>query len=232
MEKKTYELCFEILKKFEKAKILKHIILIGSWSIYFYQYYFDSKNYVTSIRTRDIDFLIPIPFSIDKDVDIFALIKDIGFIEAYKSSRGYIKLEHPDLTIEFLVPERGRGHNKPYPIPQLKTNAQPLRFLDFLVQNTIMLKADNLRIRVPHPAAYALHKFLIFKRRKKREKFDKDLEGALRVYHELLNSKEDDKIKHIFSKMHKKWQEKIISNLRSVNEDEIAKILEFSLTKK
>lgn len=60
MEKKTFNICLEVLKRLEKASVLKHIVLIGSWAIYLYKYYFESKKYSTYIRTRDIDFLIPV----------------------------------------------------------------------------------------------------------------------------------------------------------------------------
>ena len=60
MEKKN-NLCLEILGRLQEAGILNHVILIGSWSIYFYKYYFSSKDYSTFIRTSDIDFLVPIP---------------------------------------------------------------------------------------------------------------------------------------------------------------------------
>lgn len=225
MEKKTYNLCLEVLKRFNKAGILKHIILIGSWSIYFYKEYFKSKSYSTYIRTRDIDFLIPIPFKLKKKVDVFKLVEDIGFLEDFKGSQGYIKLEHPDLTIEFLVPERGRGCNGPYPVPQLKINAQALRYLDFLADNTISINFRNLNIRLPHPAAYALHKFIIFKRRRKADKHDRDIEGALRIFRELIKYNEHNKIRSIFNTMHRKWQKTVFENLEAIDEVEIIHIL-------
>lgn len=225
MEKKTYNLCLEVLKRLNKAGILKHIILIGSWSIYFYKEYFKSKSYSTYIRTRDIDFLIPIPFKLKKKVDVFKLVEDIGFLEDFKGSQGYIKLEHPDLTIEFLVPERGRGCNGPYPVPQLKINAQALRYLDFLADNTILINFRNLNIRLPHPAAYALHKFIIFKRRRKADKHDRDIEGALRVFRELIKHNEHNKIRSIFNTMHRKWQKTVFKNLEAIKEFEITDIL-------
>ena len=226
MEKKTFNICLEVLKRFEKVGILKRIILIGSWAIYFYKYYFKSKEYSTYIRTKDIDFLIPIPFKFDKKINIFDLIEDLGFLEIYKGSKGYIKFEHPDLTIEFLVPERGHGHDKPYSIPQLAINAQPLRFLDFLIANTISINVKGLHVSLPHPAAYALHKFIIFKRRRKIDKHDRDIEGAVRVFRELLRHNYQDEIKDIFNKMHNKWRKKIIANLKAINEAEIIDILE------
>lgn len=225
MEKKINSLCLEVLHRLDKSKVLSELIIIGSWCIYFYKYYFKSKNYSTYIRTKDIDFLVPIPPRFKKEVNIFELVKDLGFIERYRGSKGYIKLEHPDLSIEFLIPERSRGSDKPYDIPALSINAQPLRFLDFLLENTISVNAEGMHIKLPHPAAYALHKFIIFKRRSKAEKHDRDIEGALRVFNELIRHKKNHEIRLIFKRMHKKWRTKILANLKSIGETEIANIL-------
>jgi len=225
VEKKTYSLCFEVLKRFQKQGLLEKIILVGSWSIYFYKNYFNSKSYTTYIRTKDLDFLIPLPSKLNHKVDIAKLIEDLGFIEVYMGSKGYIKLEHPDLAIEFLVPERGRGTDTPYNIPALGINAQPLRYLDFLVAHTIKVNAEGLHITLPHPAAYALHKFIIFKRRRNIDKRDKDLEGAIRVFSELMQTNKQGKIIQIFKTMHKKWQSTIIKNLALSGESEIIELL-------
>lgn len=225
MEKKINSLCLEVLRRLDKSGVLSELIIIGSWCIYFYKYYFKSKNYSTYIRTKDIDFLVSIPPRFKKEVNVFELVKDLGFIERYRGPKGYIKFEHPDLSIEFLTPERGRGIDKPYTILKLSINAQPLRFLDFLLENTISIKAEGMHIKLPHPAAYALHKFIIFKRRSKAEKHDRDIEGALRVFNELIRHKKNHEISLIFKKMHKKWQSKILANLKSIGETEIADIL-------
>lgn len=226
MEKKTYDLCFNILERFNKAGILEDLVLIGSWSIYFYKSYFNSKTYSTFIRTRDLDFLIPLPPRFKQNTDVYKLVEDLGFLEVFQGSKGYMKIEHPDLTIEFLVPERGKGSDRPYNVPQLKVNAQPLRHLDFLVKNVIPLHCNNLVINVPHPAAYALHKFIIFKRRINKDKQERDIEGALRVFSELIKKGEHKIIKEIFGTMHKKWQRAVIQNLKSIEEFEIVHILE------
>lgn len=225
MEKKTYNLCLKVLKIFDKAGLLKHIILIGSWSIYFYKNYFNSKSYSTFIRTRDVDFLIPLPFKLRKNLDVFKLVEDLGFIVEHRGSKGYIKLKHPDLTIEFLIPERGRGTDKPYSIPILGINAVALRYLDFLALNTIVVNFEKLRIRLPHPAAYTLQKFIIFKRRVKIDKHDRDIEGAIRVFHALMENNEHITIQRMFGKMNKKWQATIIKNLKSIEEFGIVDVL-------
>jgi len=52
-----------------------------------------------SLRTRDIDFLIPSPRQIRKVVDMVEMLKDMGFIVKHSYPSGYIKFEHPDLII-------------------------------------------------------------------------------------------------------------------------------------
>lgn len=83
-------------------------------------------------------------------------------------------LEHPNLIVEFLVPEKGRGLDKPYPLPQLGLNAQALRFINFLAQSIIHITIEDIPIMVPHPANFALHKLMILSRRKAKEKAEKD----------------------------------------------------------
>lgn len=72
MEKKQYELCLEILRRFNKAGILKDFILIGSWCAYFYNEYFAGIPYLdrVALKTRDIDFLIDNPCRIKEEVNV------------------------------------------------------------------------------------------------------------------------------------------------------------------
>ncbi|MBN2120474.1 MAG: hypothetical protein JW734_05425 [Candidatus Omnitrophica bacterium] len=225
MEKKTYNLCFEVLKRIDQAGVLKHLVLVGSWSIYFYKYYFKDEHYSTYLRTRDIDFAVPIPPKIKDSVSISNLIEDLGFVEIYKGKEGYLIHSHPDLSVEFIVPERGRGTNRPYNLAALGTNAQRLRFLDFLIGNTIRVDAEGMNIIVPHPAAFVLHKFLISEKRRKKDKRDRDIEGALRVFEQLMKQGEQNTIKRMFDRMPKKWQKKMYDNLKQIGEDNIAELL-------
>ena len=172
MEKKQSDLCLEILRRFHKAGILNDLILIGSWCVYFYQDYFANVPYIdqAAIKTRDIDFLVDIPCRRKHNVNIPEILKDLGFVTIYKGSRGYIKLDHPDLILEFLVPEKGKGIDRPFPLPKLGVNAVALRFLSFLSGNTIKVKIENFYVTLPHPVNFALHKLIIFQRRLKEEK--------------------------------------------------------------
>jgi hypothetical protein len=227
VEKNQYKLCFEVLRRFDKAGILDGLILIGSWCLHFYKDYFENISYIdiVTIKTRDIDFLVPIPARIKKEVDIPKLLKDLGFVIEFKGSKGYIKLDHPDLIVEFLVPEKGRGSDRPYKLPQLGMNATPLRFLSFLTDNIIRVKVEDFYINVPHPANFALHKLIIFSRRLKKDKALKDKNTAIQILKALLNKGEARIVKAIFNSMPQKWQKKILDNLKSIGEHEISKIL-------
>jgi hypothetical protein len=121
VEKKQSELCLEILRRFHNAGLLEDFILIGSWCAYFYADYFTGVSYTErqTIKTRDIDFLIDSPGRMRQKVDIPELLEDLGFIIVYKGAKGYIKLEHPDLLLEFLVPEKGKGTDNPVALPKL-----------------------------------------------------------------------------------------------------------------
>jgi hypothetical protein len=221
---KKYALFLKVLKYFYNAGVLNEIILIGSWCMYFYKDYFSVKKFIPSIRTKDIDFLVPLPIKSKKKIDIAGLLKDEGFLVTF-NKRGYMRLEHPEIMIEFLVPERGRGTDKPYPLPHLGVNAQALRFLDFLVKNTIVIELEDLRIRVPHPAAFGLHKLIISKRRKTEEKSLKEMREALDVLNALIEQGESNKIKTTFDNMPIPWRKKVLNVLEESDNKDIINIL-------
>lgn len=226
MGSNQYELCVEVLRRLDSAGVLGSIVLIGSWCIPFYREYFANVNYTPSIKTRDIDFLVPAPAKIKSKVDIPELLKDLGFIVGFKGSKGYIRLEHPELIIEFLVPEKGKGLDKPYPLPQLGLNAQALRFLNFLTPNTIYIKVEGIPVTLPHPANFSLHKLIIFQRRKNSGKPTKDKESAIKILKALIENNEQNTIRNIFKTIPQKWQKKIVKGLVEAKEEDILEILQ------
>ena len=225
MEKNQYELCIKVLERLDKAGILQDVILIGSWCIPFYKDYFGNVKYPTAIKTRDVDFLIPTPSKTKTKADIPKLLKDLGFLIDFKGSEGYIQLEHSDLIIEFLVPEKGRGSDKPYQLPQFGLNAQPLRFLDLLILDTIKVKIEGIEVDIPHPANFALHKLIVFQRRAKEEKVLKDRNAAVEILNALINKGDVVIIKHVFNSMIPKWQKKVVKGLEEAEEKDILNIL-------
>lgn len=226
MEKSQYDLCVEILHRLDKAGLLRDIVLVGSWCTLFYKDFFGGQAYMTPLVTRDMDLLIPQPRKISAKADVAELLRDLGFVVGFSGSEGYIRLEHPQLIVEFLVPEKGRGSNKPYALPQLGLNAQALRFLEFLSQNTITAVVGSTTVTLPHPAYFALHKLLIMNRRPKAEKQTKDKEAAMRIINALIANKQTNTIVDAFCVIPKRWQNKIIKQLDKITEKHLIAILD------
>lgn len=213
-----YALCLEVLKRLNKASVLKHVIITGSWCLYFYKEHLFPKYDISRLRTRDIDFLVPTPTTFKEKVDVPALLKDLGFIITFTDSLGHLRLEHPDLLIDFLVPETGRGRRAPYPLPQMGLNAIALRFVNYLTDETILIPINGFSGRFPHPARFALHKLLIGPRRKNKEKEFKDLYYAFALLEILIQSGQAKEIKKHFDQMPNGWK-KTLKNFLSKKEE-------------
>jgi len=232
VEENQYKLCAEILKRLNTAGILNKIILIGSWCIPLYKQYFSISDFTAPLRTRDIDFLIPFPNKIKENVDIPALLKDLGYVVGFKGTYGFIQLEHPTLMVEFLVPEKGKGTDKPFSLPQLGLNAQTLRFLDLLSSKTITVRLEDIPVILPHPAPYALHKLLIAQRRGYKEKALKDKRDAISVIRNIFENKEDQALLEVFKPLPKKWQKMILKSLEEETEVEILNFMKSATVSK
>ncbi len=226
MEKSQYELCIEVLRRLDRAGVLKHVVLVGSWCTLLYREYFSSQAYTPSLKTRDIDLLVPRPSALGSRINVADLLKDLGFVVGFAGREGYIRLEHPQLIIEFLVPERGRPSDKPFPLPKLGLNAQALRFLDFLAQNTITARLDDIEVTLPHPANFALHKLLVLSRRPTREKRTRDKEAAMKILRTLMSKGEETLMRSVFSAMPPRWQTKVKAQLADPSDKMILDILQ------
>ncbi len=69
MEEKS-DLFIATLKALQEAGALNELILIGSWCLYFYRIYFENSPEIPVVRTLDIDFLVPNPSRIKKEINI------------------------------------------------------------------------------------------------------------------------------------------------------------------
>ena len=75
------------------------------------------------------------------------LLKDLDFVTSFKGSDGYMQFVHKDLMLEFIVPQRGRGSDKPFARPDLCVNAQPLRVMGYIAEpwNSFLPKANTAK---------------------------------------------------------------------------------------
>lgn len=225
MEKKKYELLMQLLTRLQEAGVLKNVLVIGSWCMLLYERYFDTDEFRAALRTRDVDLLIPIPFRQKEKIDISPILDDLGFVTIFKGKDGYQTFHHPDLILEFLVPERGRGHEGPFDVPMLGINAQPIRYLDMLSDSVIEIDYEDLLINVPHPANFALHKLIVSERRKNSVKSDNDHRQGVQVLRALIDHHELRTIKEVAERIPKTWQKLIQKDLSAtVDEDLISQI--------
>ena len=226
MEKKKYDLCLEVLRRMKKEGILDKIMLVGSWCIVLYEDYFKGKSILPVIRTRDLEFLFPVPLDLDRKTDLYDLLKDLGFVLDYKGEQGYIIFQHPDLILEFLVPARGKESDKPFPLVQLGINAQALRFMDALARNPIQILFNDVTVTLPHPVDFALHKLLIAGRRKERTKAEKDRAQAIALLIALNDSGEIGTIRTVYDAMPKSWGKTIKRELLALGEEQLIELIE------
>jgi len=210
--KSQYDILADVLSRLNKSGVLEKVVLIGSWCLPLYRdNYFKGKT-VSTLRTRDVDFLVGRNVKFRKKTDIPKLLEDMGFIPEHSYPDGHMRLTHPELIIEFLVPEAGRGSSKPYPLPELSMNAQRLRFLDILYKDAITVDGFGLKINIPHPINFGLHKLLVLSRRGDTSKAAKDLEAGISILRLLVENGEGTKAKKTFDSLSKN-QRKTISQV-------------------
>jgi len=226
VEKRKYDLCLEVLRRMKREGILDKIMLVGSWCVLLYEDYFKGKSILPVLRTRDLEFLFPVPLRLDRKTDLYDLLKDLGFVLDYKGEQGYIIFQHPDLILEFLVPARGRDSGKPFPLDQLGINAQALRFMDALARNPIQMLFDDVKVTLPHPVDFALHKLLIAGRRKEGTKAEKDRAQAIALLTALIDSGETETIHTVLDAMPKSWRKTIKRELLALGEEQLIELIE------
>jgi hypothetical protein len=209
----------EVLKKLNEVKLLDDLILIGGWCLYVYKEYFNNSEQVPIKRTTDLDLLIPNPPKLKHPANITSLLKELDFRVEHNLTNNFSKFVHPDLEIEFLMNQKGRGDINYYDVKALSVTAVQLRYLGLLESNVMRVKYHGLMLRVPEPAAYTMHKYIVSDRRKNPAKAKKDLETAKEMTALLLNDlKQKRKLKAIFNGLNKSWQKTILDLVKEEHE--------------
>ena len=200
--------------------------LIGSWSFLLYQHHCGAPPY--PLRTQDVDFLVPRLYPKREAVDLAGALAPLGFQVDF-SPRGVIHFVHPDLKIDFLPPERGKGDDAPRTIKPLGINAIQLRFLDMLFDHPLSVKEGSVTVRIPNPTNFCMHKLIIAQRRTKPDKAKKDIEQPVYLF-SILDPKE---FRSRVKALPTKWQKMISKSLlkaHSLMPSEIATLEKFELT--
>ena len=219
-----HELCMEVLKSLQGAGVLDHVVLVGSWCLYFYRHGDILQGHLGTLRTDDIDFLLPQPLDPLLRVSIPELLEGMDFIVRHGMD-GTMHLEHASMKLEFLIPERGRGSAAPHFVKALGVTAQPLRFLDFLLQDTAFLNVGALRIQVPAPVRFGLHKLIVSERRTKAAKAAKDREQGVDVLRALVSQGKERLVKSTYIALPSRWKTGVAKALGKIGAEDLMDLL-------
>jgi len=180
------------------------------------------------LRTQDIDFLVPRIYPRRDSVDLAEALSPLGFHVDF-APHGAICFIHPDLKVEFLTPERGKGDRPTINIKPLGVKAVQLRFLDMLFDRPLVVREGSVSVRIPNPMNFCLHKLIIAQRRGRPEKAQKDLEQAAH----LLKTLNPSEFRAEAAKLPKKWQAMMRTSLtkaRTLYPSELHTLAKFDLT--
>lgn len=181
-------------------------VLIGSHAFSCYSNMLGVQWQQRLMQTRDIDLLASDHLSIaveDHETPLQELLVEsgLGFFPVPALNRKVpstsFKIRGRELRVDLLTPLRGKPSNKPVQISSINSPAQPLRYLEYLLedlQQAVILFHEGVLVNVPTPARFALHKLAISQLRPAAQtiKQKKDLAQATLILEQLMVERPHD----------------------------------------
>ena len=204
-------------------------VLVGTHAFRCYPALLGSRLKLPLMATRDVDIAQDsVALAVTDTANPAlgeALAKAEEFIEIpalnAKNPTTSWRTEDRELRVDVLTPLVGRSRKGTVQLPTLGTHAKPLRFLDFLLVETLptaVLTGSGVLVRVPTPERYVLHKLIIAQRRNTtaRDKAQKDLAQAQTLLEVLLEDRPDD-VKDAWADLvdrGRKWKSEAMKSVR------------------
>lgn len=205
-----------ILNILDKEGMLKDVIIIGSWSLFFYKKIF--LDFEPLIRTSDIDFYIPNAKLVKEKNNVISSLKEINFDLVKDTLTNKTKFISPDgFEIEFLTRLNKEGLSC-VKIGNTGLFAESLSYVDIFTGNFVEVDFDGLIVRVASPSSYVLQKLIINSKRVM--KSEKDLESIEYVLNFIkMSPKSHFELLTLYNSLPKSWQKKInqISRNNNIN---------------
>jgi hypothetical protein len=218
----------EVVAALAKAGLFRlRGVLVGTVAYQCYSGMLGVRLSGASVQTSDIDIAqftsvsvamedqTPPMLQVLKAVD--RTFREIPQISHHQSATSYIG--KGGLRVEFLTPNEGPDTDSPRSLPALQTDAQPLRFLDFLIhepEQAVVLHGSGVYVRVPSPERFAVHKLIISMRRRAGvAKRDKDLQ-QVEVLIEPLAEKRSGEFRLAWEEAHQRgptWRKLLLDGM-------------------
>ncbi len=188
-------------------------VVIGSVAFQTYAGLLGHHLNATLSRTEDLDIgqfqsiAIAVEDRIERDLEAVLKTVDARFqaipdsMDGRRTMRYALRIGKEEwFSVDVLSPMRGPDRSKIGALPALRSDAQFLRYLDFLLYqevNAVSLHGAGIPINVPDPTRYALHKLIIARLRRQDNsqsaaKSRKDLEQAEALIGILARCRPDD----------------------------------------
>ncbi len=198
-------------------------VLVGTVAYQTYPAMLGAKLPMGALQTGDVDIAQFTNISVavaDKTPPVLDVLKNVDktfrpvpHMRGKKNVTSY--LAKGGLRVDFLTPNEGADTDVPKRLSAFHTDAEPLRFLDFLIHNpepAVILYDAGVYVLVPAPERYAVHKLIVSRRRKEGEaKRDKDTQQAEALLNILID-KRPHELKAVWGEAHergKTWQKLI-----------------------
>ena len=200
---------FRVLKGFADAGILKpgpnSAVLVGTYAFVALGNMLGVR-WESQMQTQDIDIAADsaVSLAVNKpDLNVLdSLTKlEMGFLPIPslnpKSPSTSFRVRGQEMRVDLLTPEVDKASGKPIFVEALNAPAQPLRHLDFLIEEVVPAlifgRSELLLVNIPLPERFALHKVLVSESRPSvmATKAMKDRLQAVQLLDVLLNLNEE-----------------------------------------
>jgi hypothetical protein len=166
-----------IIAALAKAGVFRlHGVLVGTAAYQTYSAMLGTRLPISVLHTSDVDIAqfeyISIALA-DKTPPVLEVLREVDntfrpvphihdqhSVTKYRAKGG--------LGVDFLTPNEGPDTDVPQRLPALQTDAEPLRFLDYLIRDpepAVVLHDAGTYVFVPAPERYAIHKLIVSRRR-------------------------------------------------------------------
>ena len=221
----------EIIEALAKAGVFRlRGVLVGTIAYQTYSAMLGIRLSAASLQTGDIDIaqfkdvsvaigdstppMLETLKQVDKTFRAIPHIVDGRRVTSYASKAG--------TRIDFLTPNKGPETGEPQALPALGTDAQPLRFLAYLIHEpepAVILHNTGVLVQVPSPPRYAVHKLIVSRRRREgAAKRDKDLQQAEALL-EALAQKRPHELKSAWKEAYESgptWRQLLVEALGQI----------------